>query len=353
MKGRKGLFSRLTKLPNRVVTLGYILAAWLQPSALAKESINIYTSRHYQVDEKVHRQFTEQTGIEINQLFVKNAAQLLERARIEGKSSTADVLILTDVGNLHRAKKAGLFQPLKSQVAQETIPQTFRDEDDEWVALSRRARILVYNKEKVKPEEMSTYEDLTTEKWRGRLLVRSSTNVYNQSLTAAMIAALGKGAVEKWAAGITKNLARKPEGGDTDQIRAVARGIGDIAIVNSYYYARLAASTSPEDQAVVAKVKPFFPNQSNRGTHINISGAGIMKHAPQPARARKFIEFLLSSEVQAMYAQENFEFAARPDVKPAPEVLAFGSPLFDKTPLSRVAEQTPTALDVLDRAGWR
>ncbi len=321
-------------------------------SAWAAE-LNVYTSRHYKVDEKVNKLFEEKTGVTVNKLFVKNATQLMERLKLEGKSSPADVLILTDVGNLVRAQESQLFQPLKSKIVTETVPQRFRDSQDLWTALSVRARILVYHKDRVKPSELSSYESLVDPKWKGRLLVRSSTNIYNQSLVASLIKASTVEDALTWSRGIVANMARKPEGGDTDQIRAVSRGVGDVAIVNSYYYARLAASNKAKDKAVVKTVKPFFPNQAGRGTHVNISGAGIVKGAKNTDQARQYIEFLLTQEVQSLYSLENFEYAVHPQVKASPQVQSFGDPKLDQTPLSKFATHSSLAVKTLEKSGWR
>jgi iron(III) transport system substrate-binding protein len=345
--------------------IGLMASGPICAAAEPAQVVNVYTSRHYEVDEKIHKAFEEQTKIKINQLFVKNAAQLIERLKLEGKRSPADVLVLTDVGNLHAAAAAGLFQPYTAATPpavpqaqprgnQPTPTEAITDPTHNWTALSMRARILVYHTDRVQPSELSTYEDLALPKWKGRLLVRSSQNIYNQSLTAALLTTLGPDRALKWATGIAANLARKPEGGDTDQIKAVGAGQGDLAVVNSYYYARMAASTDASDQAITSKVKAFFPNQSEgeSGTHINISGAGLTRHAPNPVAARQFIDYLLSEPVQRLYAQENFEYPVRPGVEPAPSVTALGSPRFDTTPLSQIAEQNAAAAKILDKSGW-
>jgi iron(III) transport system substrate-binding protein len=319
----------------------------------AEPELNVYSSRHYDVDKKMNEAFTQKTGIKINLVSVTEASQLIERMKAEGKRGPADVLLTVDVGNLQRAVDADLFRKIGSPLVKQKVPASLRDDKDLWTAITFRARVLVYNKEKVKPEELSTYEDLASAKWKGRLLVRTSNHVYNQSLAASLIAAHGDKEVETWAKGVTENLARKPQGGDTDQIKAVAAGVGDVAVVNSYYVARLLASTSEDDKKVMDKVGIFLPNQGDRGTHVNVSGIGIAKHAKNVAQARKYIEFLLSPEIQEMLSQDNKEYPVVPGVAPAVEVKGFGDPKFDKIGLSKIGAKTPAAIKLMDQAGWR
>lgn len=361
---RKAIEQALMKV--RWMLLLPLIGLPLSALAMPAKTINVYTSRHYEVDEKIHKAFEQQTKIKVKQLFVKNAAQLIERLRLEGKRSPADVLVLTDVGNLHAAAAAGLFQPYKTtqkpnvqkpgaQNKPILTQPTLADPAHNWTALSIRARVIVYHVDRVKPSELSTYEDLADPKWKGRLLVRSSQNIYNQSLTASLISALGPDRVLKWASGIANNLARKPEGGDTDQIRAIAAGQGDLALVNSYYYARLAASANAADQEITKKVKAFFPDQGSdqRGAHINISGAGLTRYAPHAVAARQYIDYLLSESVQRLYAEENFEYPVLDGVQAAATVNELGNPRFDTTPLARIAEHVASAAEILDKSGWR
>ncbi len=241
-------------------------AAMLPVVALAQGEVNVYSSRHYDADKQLFSGFTKTTGIKVN-VIEAETGPLLQRLKSEDRNSPADVLITVDMGNIWRAQEAGVLQPVKSAVLDETIPANLRDPDGTWYGISVRARVLAYAKDRVKPADLSTYEDLANPKWKGKILVRSSTHVYNQSLTASMIAANGVEKTEAWAKGLAANLARDPKGGDTDQIKAVAAGEGDIAVVNSYYYARLLASDKAEDKAIIEKVGIFFPNQNDRGTH--------------------------------------------------------------------------------------
>lgn len=324
-----------------------------KPAASETAVVNVYSSRHYDVDKEINDAFTKATGIRVNVVSVKEAAQLVERLKAEGKRSPADVLMTVDVGNLQLAKTAGLFGKLGSDAVNKGVASHLRDADDEWTAVSFRARVIAYDKTKIKVDEISRYEDLADPKWKGRVLVRSSNHVYNQSLAASLVTALGEEKTESWAKGITANLARKPEGGDTDQLKAIAAGRGHLAIVNSYYAGRLLASTKEEDKAVMQNIALLFPNQADRGTHVNVSGVGLVKTAPNAAAARKYIDFWLSKESQEKIANAMYEFPALTGVEPAPVVKAFGSPKFDTVPLSKVAANSPTAIRILDRAGWR
>jgi iron(III) transport system substrate-binding protein len=333
------------------VLLAYFVYVPLGDSAQGE--INVYSSRHYDVDKRINDAFTSKTGIKVNVVSVNEAAQLIERMKAEGKRCPADVFMTVDVGNLQRAEDADLLQKLGSPLAKKEVPAGLRDDGDLWTAISFRARLLVYNKDKVKPNDLSTYEDLADPKWKGRLLSRSSNHVYNQSLAASLLAAHDAAFVERWIQGVAANLARKPQGGDTDQIRGVASGIGDVAIVNSYYVARLLGSKDEADRKVMEKVAIFFPNQNDRGTHVNVSGAAIAKYAKNVGDARRYIDFLLSREVQEMLSTENKEYPAVKGAPMASEVRAFGEKKFDRTSLGKIGGHTPAAVRLMDRAGWR
>lgn len=345
--------SHAKKLSAPIILGVFAVTTQLAAAAAPEPELNVYSSRHYDVDKKVNDAFTQKTGIKVNLVSVTEATQLIERMKAEGKRSPADVLLTVDVGNLQRAVDADLFRKLGSPVVKQKVPASLRDDKDLWTAISFRARVLVYNKDKVKAEDLSTYEDLASAKWKGRLLVRTSNHVYNQSLAASLLTAHDPKKVEEWVKGIADNLARKPQGGDTDQIKAVAGGVGDVAIVNSYYVARLLASTEPADKKVMESIGVFFPNQSDRGTHVNVSGIGVGKYAKNVTQARKYIEFLLSPEVQEMLSQENKEYPAVPGAAVAAEVKGFGEPKFDKVSLSKIGANTPAAIRLMDQAGWR
>ncbi len=319
--------------------------------AMAQE-LNLYNSRHYDTDEALYTNFTKATGIKINRIE-DSEDKLMERMRAEGRNSPADVFITVDAGRLARATEAGLFQPVQSKVLTDAIPANFRDPNGNWYGFSKRVRVLVYNKDKVKPSDLSTYEDLADPKWKGRITVRSSTNVYNQSLTGSILAARGEAATEAWAKGLAANFSRPPRGGDTDQIKAIAAGEGDVAIVNNYYYARLVRSSKADEKAVADKVGIFFPNQSDRGTHINISGAGVAANAPNKAAAIKFLEYLTTAEAQAVFAEGNNEFPIVKGAKPGPLLAQWGEFKEDQLNAATFGKNNAEALKIMDRAGWK
>jgi iron(III) transport system substrate-binding protein len=258
-----------------------------------------------------------------------------------------------DAGNLWRADEAGILDSVDSEVLTTAIPENLRHPEGKWFGLATRARVIVYNKETVSPEELSTYEDLASETWQGRLCIRSSTNIYNQSLLASIIASDGEEAAETWAQGIVNNMAREPEGGDTDQIKAVAAGECDVAVSNHYYLARLLASEDPADQEVANAVGIFFPNQDDRGTHVNISGAAVVAGAPNRDNAIAFIEFLASPEAQAIFAEQGFEYPVVAGVEPSEIIKGFGEFKADTLNVATYGENNPLAVQIMDRVGWK
>ncbi len=314
--------------------------------------VNVYSHRHYDSDQELFRRFTEQTGIEVN-VVTASADELITRLENEGASSPADVLITVDAGRLQRAKERGLLQPVESAVLEANVPAHLRDRDNQWFGVTQRARIIVYHRERVSPEELSTYEALAEPEWNDRVLIRSSSNVYNQSLLAAMIAHLGPEGAEAWAAGIVENMARAPSGGDTDQIKAVAAGVGDVAISNSYYLARLIESTDPEERRVAEQVAPFFPNQGDRGTHVNVSGAGVTASSSNRENAIRLIEFLTEDEAQSVFAGVNGEYPVKPGAPWSPTLDAWGEFEGDDLDLTRLGELNSEAVRIADRVGWR
>jgi iron(III) transport system substrate-binding protein len=328
------------------------LAGWAAAvPAVAEEVLNLYTARHYQTDERLYADFEKQTGIRIVRLEGKDD-ELVERLRQEGARSPADVLLTVDIARLARASDLGLFQPLKSGVLDKRIPKHLRGSD--WAAFSTRARAIVYNKEKIDPASVATYEALAEPALRGKVCSRPGSHPYNLSLGAALITHLGEAKTEAWARGVVANFARPPQGGDTDQIKAVAAGECGVAVSNSYYIARLLRSEKPEDQAVMAKVGVLWPNQASFGTHVNVSGAGILKHARNSANAVRFLEYLASDSAQRYFADGNNEWPAVPDVKVGNPALAkLGEFKSDTADLEQVAKQTSTAQKVFDRAGYR
>ena len=324
---------------------------WSLASHAEEPELNIYTSRHYQTDEALYERFTELTGIRINRLEGKGD-QLIERIRSEDVNSPADILITVDAGRLWRAEQAGLFQPVRSAVLEERVPAHLRHPDGLWFGFSTRARLIFYNKQEIEPGAVMTYEDLADPRWQGRVCIRSSGNIYNQSLLGAIIAADGEAEAEGWAQGVVNNFARHPTGGDTDQIRSVAAGECGLAVANSYYFARLLKSEKAEDKAVVASLGVVFPNQEGRGAHVNVSGAGVLKHAPHPEAAVKFLEYLVSEEAQHYFADANNEYPAVNGVAANSVLNQLGSFKADPLNVSVLGETQPQAQRIFDRVGW-
>ncbi|MEO0827512.1 MAG: Fe(3+) ABC transporter substrate-binding protein [Cyanobacteria bacterium J06639_16] len=314
--------------------------------------VNVYTSRHYDADDALYETFTEATGIEVN-IIEGEADELIERISNEGDNSPADVLITVDAGRLWRAEEAGIFQPVDSTQLTEAIPANLRHPDGLWFGLTKRARVIVYNADTVSPEELSTYEALAEPDWQGRVCIRSSGNIYNQSLLGSMVEANGVEATETWAENLTGNLAREPEGGDTDQIKAVAAGQCDVAVVNHYYWARLAKSDDAADLDVAGKTAVFFPNQGDRGTHVNISGAGVVASAPNPDNAIAFLEFLVTPEAQAIFAGDNNEYPVVEGIEVDPIVAELGDFEIDEVNVGTYGANNPEVVKLVDRIGWK
>lgn len=323
------------------------------PSIAAPRVLNLYSARHYDSDNAIYQGFTQKTGIKVN-LVEADADKLIERIKSEGANSPADVLLTVDAGRLWRAQQENLLQPVQSSTLTSAIPANLREPGGHWFGFTRRARVIVYNKDRVKPSELSTYEDLANPKWKGRVVVRSSNHVYNQSLTGAMLAKHGEQKTEEWARGMVANFARSPEGNDTAQIKAVAAGQGDLTLVNTYYVVRLAKSNKPEDKAIASKVGVFFPNQKEQGTHVNISGGGVVKTAPNREAAVQFLEYLASPEAQAIFAASNNEYPAVKGVTIDPVLLSYGKD-FKEDPLNAAVfgKNNADALKIMDRAGWK
>jgi iron(III) transport system substrate-binding protein len=337
---------------TRRILLAATAIALLGPPAGAAEVVNLYNSRHYGTDQALWEGFTKQTGIQVN-VVDGTHEQLIQRMQSEGANSPADVFITVDAGRLAQASGLGLLQPIESKTLDALIPENLRDPDGLWYGLAKRARVLVYAKDRLDPAQLSTYEALAGPEFKGKVLVRSSTNVYNLSLVGSILAANGPEATETWCEGLVANMARPPEGGDTDQLKAVAAGVGDVAISNTYYFARLLASAKPEDQAVGEQLAVFFPNQEDRGTHVNVSGAGVLKTAPNQDNAVKLIEYLASPEAQRYFADVSFEYPANPEVAPHPVLAEWGE--FKQDPLNPTlyAKNSAEAAMITDRCGWK
>jgi len=314
----------------------YLLAALLVsscvPNTNKSKEINIYSQRHYDSDKMQYKKFEEKTGIKVN-VTKAGADELIQRLKNEGDNSQADLFITVDVGKLWQASDMGLFQKFNDQKVFDNIDPQFLDKNGYWVPLTYRSRVVVYSNERVKKEDLSTYEDLANEKWRGRLLVRSSSNAYNQALMSSLVANLGPEAVTSWSEAVVKNFARDPKGSDRDQVKAIAAGQGDIAIVNSYYIGLLLASEKEEEINAGNAVSVFFPNQGDgeRGAHINVSGIALAKNAPNKENAIELIKYLTSVEGQETYVNNSYEYSVNPNVKPDMIVQAWGE--FKKDPV--------------------
>ena len=325
-------------------------------SLVVADEVNVYTSRHYDSDDALYEEFTEETGIKVNIISGKGSA-LLQRLKAEGKNSPADIFFTVDAGNLWKVQKEGLFQSIQSEKVLTEVPENLRGPNDEWTAIAKRARVIFYNPENISDElvENFNYEDLADQKWNKRIVIRSSNNMYNQSLVASLIENIGEEATEIWAKKLVSNFARKPQGNDRSQIIAVANGEADLAIANSYYIGIMLSGSAGQEQLEAAKkVKMIFPNQDNRGAHINISGAGILKNAPNKDNANSFIEFLISNRVQKYMIDKSYEYSVLNDVAPSSEIAGFGTEFKeDQTSVRSFGELNPDAVKLMDRSGWK
>ena len=333
-------------------------AALVSPLAHAQEAVlNLYSARHYQTDEALYANFTQATGIRINRVEADDAG-ILARLKAEGSASPADVILLVDAARLWRGEQDGLFQPVKSALLDSRIPAQFRGADSgsgaQWFGVSTRARVLVYDKARVKPADVDSYEKLGGPALKGLVCSRSGSHPYNLSLIGSQMEHLGAARTEAWLKGVVDNLARAPKGGDTDQVLAVASGECGVAITNTYYVARLMRSTNPQHQAAVEKIAVMFPNQASTGTHVNISGAAVARHARNRDAAVKFLEYLSSDTAQAMLADGNNEYPAVPTVKTSNPALARLGPFKAETvAINKVGSNTAQVQQMLDRVGFK
>jgi iron(III) transport system substrate-binding protein len=348
------LFSKASNIWSRTIFTGLFLAMMSTGQAAAQEKVlNLYTARHYSTDEAFYTGYTKATGIKINRIEGGEDA-LFERIKAEGANSPADVFLTVDAARLWRAEQAGIFAPLKSAVLDNRIPAASRGADNKWFGFSARARVIAYDKSKIKPAELARYEDLANAKWKSQICVRPSSHPYNLSLISSMISHLGEEKATAWARGVTANLARPPRGGDTDQLRGVEVGECSIAISNHYYYLRIMRSQKPEDKAFVEKVGLIWPNQADRGTHINISGGGLLQQAPNRDAGVKFLEYLASDAAQTLFANGNNEW---PIVKGAkldnPALESLGKFKTDALPLASLGKSQAAAQRLADKVGWK
>lgn len=317
-----------------------------------KGVVNLYTSRHYDTDAEIYKEFEERTGIKVNVVEGK-ADELIVRLAREGEATEADVYITADAGRLSEAKKQDLLQPVESETLNNNVPENVRDRENEWFGISKRARVIVYSKERVDPSELSTYEALTDEKWQGKVLVRSSENVYNQSLLASFIELIGEESAKEWAAGIVANMARDPQGGDRDQAKGIAAGEGDVAIMNTYYVGQMLHASDPEEVKVAEQVGVFFPNQDTTGTHINVSGAAVTKHAKNQENAITFLEFLSEEQAQKKFAESNYEYPVNPRIEPSDLLQSWGEFKEQGMNLSVLGDHNMDAIKIMNEVGWK
>ncbi|RYD29679.1 MAG: Fe(3+) ABC transporter substrate-binding protein [Verrucomicrobiaceae bacterium] len=327
------------------------LCAVLPARAAEEPVLNLYSHRHYESDDQLFEAFKKQTGITVN-VTQATADQLISRLRGEGRDTEADLLVTVDAGRLANARSLDLLQPVDSPVLKEKIPAHLRDPENFWFGFTVRARVIVYAKDRVKPGEIKTYEDLADPKWRGRVLIRSGESVYNQSLVASLIANDGKAKAAAWVEAVGANLARKPLGGDREQVSAIARKLGDVAVVNSYYLGQMSVSKDPAEREAYSKVSIVFPNQENRGAHINVSGAGITKYAKHPENARKFLEFLAGDEAQKVFPAETFEYPVNLSLDTSELHKTWGAFKADPLNLGELGKNHKAAVLLLEEGGW-
>ena len=339
---------------NHALRATFIALLTVAPVQAAEEPVlNLYSARHYQTDEALYDTFTRSTGIRINRIEAGDD-QLVERLKSEGAASPADVLLIVDAARLAQAQQLGLFQPVSSPILDERVPATYRDPAGHWYGFSYRARVIVYNKASVDPADIASYGALADPRNKGKICTRSGSHPYNLSLIGSRIAHVGGAQAEAWAKGVVGNMARAPQGGDTDQIKAVAAGECSIALTNTYYYARLIRSKNPADREIVAKTGVVWPDQAGPGTHVNISGAGVIKHAPHRENAIKFLEYLAGNDAQRYFADGNNEWPVAPSAAVTnPALEAMGKFKADPLPIATLGKNTAEAQRIADRSGWK
>ncbi len=318
----------------------------------ATREVNVYSHRHYDTDKALFDAFTRATGIEVN-LVLADDNEVLARLEREGERSPCDLLITSDAGRLGQARMRGLLRPVRSALLDSVVPAALRDPEGHWYGLTMRARVLAYNRNKVRAEELPTYQALTAPQWKGRLLARSSENLYNQSLMAAFVAHYGPDSAQAWARGVAANFARDPKGGDTDQLLALAEGIGDVALANSYYIGKLMSGDEPERAKAREVIAVALPTMGGSGTHVNVSGAGVARHARHEAEAIALLEFLVGAEAQRAFAEGNKEYPVRRGVAVDPVLASFGTLSPDTLDLAQLGLNNATAVKLLQAAGWR
>jgi len=338
--------------PRILLSIFTLLTSLLALPALAGDEVNIYSARKEDLIKPLLDDFSKQTGIKVNLVTGKEEA-LLQRLQSEGVNTPADVLLTSDAGRLAAAQQAGVLQAIQSASLNQSIPAIYRDPDGYWYGLSVRARPIIYAKDRVKPEQLSTYEALAGPQWKGKLCLRSSDSVYNQSLVAGMIAHHGEATTEAWARGLVANLARPPKGGDRDQIKAVAAGECDLTLANTYYLGGMVNSGDAAEKQAAAQVAVFWPDAQTTGVHVNVSGAGITAHAHQRDNAVKLLEFLASDDAQRWYAEVNSEYPVNPAIPPSATLKSWGEFKADTLNVAKLGALNAAAVKLMDRAGWK
>ncbi|SNY57094.1 iron(III) transport system substrate-binding protein [Arsukibacterium tuosuense] len=338
------------RMKSTLLVIAALSSALFSTATVFASEVNIYSARQEELIKPLLDNFSRDTGIKVN-LITGKPDELISRLASEGRNSPADLLISTDVGRLYRAKTQGVLQSIESEALTSAIPEQLRDPAGQWYGLTMRARPIMYVPGKVKPEELSTYADLADPKWRGRICIRSSDNIYNQSMVAGLIAHEGAAAAEQWVKGLVANFARPPRGGDRDQISAAANGVCDIAIANTYYLGGMLASA--EQRATAEQVKVFWPDQDGNGAHVNISGAGVAAYAPNKVNAVRLLEYMVSEQAQQWYAEANHEYPVVAGVQASDLLQNMGEFKADKLNLDKLGELNGEAIRVMDRAGWR
>ena len=320
----------------------------------SEQVVNMYSQRHYDVDQLQYDNFEKITGIKVN-VIKANADELIQRMKNEGENSPADLFITVDVGKLWQASDMDLLQKYNDESLTEGITESLTDPNGFWVPVTYRSRILVYSNERIQESDLSTYEDLANKKWKGRLLVRSSSNSYNQALLSSLVANLGEEATQKWTEAVVSNFARDPKGNDRDQVKAIAAGQGDVAIVNSYYIGLLLSSENEEEVNAGKSISVFFPNQGEgqRGSHINVSGVALAKNSPNKSNAIKLVKYLTSDEAQEIYVNNTYEYSVKPNIEPNDIVKEWGAFKKDPLDLNMLGSKRNDAIRIFDSGGWK
>ncbi|MDR2744793.1 MAG: Fe(3+) ABC transporter substrate-binding protein [Desulfovibrio sp.] len=333
---------------------GCLLAFGSSSAAFAANDavVNIYTARHYESDKALYALFEKETGIKVNVVSGK-APELIERIKREGDATNADLFITVDGGVLHTAKAAGILQPVASKAVLQNIPASLRDRENYWIGLTTRARVIVYSKDRVKPEQLSTYEDLADPKWRGKFVARPSSSLYDQSLIASLISLNGEAKTLEWVKGVVANFARPPKGNDRGQAKDIVAGLADLTLMNTYYIGQMLHSKDAEEVKVAQQVGVFFPNQATTGTHINVSGIALTKHAKNMANAVRFMEFLTAVPAQEQLSAENYEYPANPKAQIHPLLKSWGEFKAQSIDFSVLGTNNAKAVQLVTEGGWK